>query len=78
MTEKKTESTEELSFENALEELEQIVAQLEAGELTLEASLTLFERGQKLALHGQKVLEKAQLRVEYLTEDGEIKELGDG
>lgn len=79
MAEKKTESTgtEELSFETALEELEQIVAQLEAGELTLEASLALFERGQKLALHGQKVLEKAQLRVEYLTEDGEIKELGD-
>lgn len=66
---------EELSFEEALHELEQIVAQLEAGDLPLENSLALFERGQKLALYSQKLLEMAQLRVEYLTEDGEIKEI---
>ena len=42
-------SIEDLTFEEALIELEEIVTQLESGDLTLEASLALFERGQKLA-----------------------------
>jgi hypothetical protein len=41
------EAIEELSFEEALLELEQTVAQLESGNLTLEASLSLFERGRR-------------------------------
>ena len=61
-----------LSFEDALLELEQTVAQLESGNLTLEASLVLFERGQRLAVHCSRVLDEAQLRVEQLTDDGEI------
>lgn len=61
-----------LSFEDALLELEQTVAQLESGNLTLEASLALFERGQRLAVHCSRVLDEAQLRVEQLTDDGEI------
>ena len=60
------------SFEDALLELEQTVAQLESGNLTLEASLTLFERGQKLAVYCEQLLGQAQLRIEQLTEDGEI------
>jgi exodeoxyribonuclease VII small subunit len=63
---------DELSFEEALRELEQTVAQLESGELSLDASLTLFERGQRLAAHCGQLLDKAQLRIEQLTEDGEI------
>lgn len=63
---------ESLSFEEALLELEQTVAQLESGNLTLEASLILFERGQRLAAHCGQLLEQAQLRIEQLTEDGEI------
>ncbi|HEY1409804.1 MAG TPA: exodeoxyribonuclease VII small subunit [Promineifilum sp.] len=63
---------EGLSFEEALAELEQTVAQLESGELTLDESLALFERGQKLAAHCEELLGQAQLRVEQLTEDGEI------
>jgi exodeoxyribonuclease VII small subunit len=63
---------ESLNFEAALRELEETVAQLESGNLTLEASLGLFERGQLLATHCSRLLDKAQLRVEQLTEDGEI------
>ncbi len=70
-----TEETEELSFEEALVELEEIVTKLEAGELTLEESLALFERGQKLAALCNQQLDEASLRVEQLTADGEIVEL---
>ena len=66
---------EKLSFENALAELEKIVAQLESGELTLEASLDLFEQGQKLAQQCDVELETAVLRIEQLTPDGEIAEI---
>ncbi len=67
-----TEDISKLTFEQALGELEETVAKLEAGELTLEASLALFERGQKLANRCNDLLEKASLRVEQLTNDGEI------
>ncbi len=63
---------EGLSFEDALLELEQTVAQLESGNLSLDLSLSLFERGQRLAHHCGELLDKAQLRIEQLTEDGEI------
>jgi exodeoxyribonuclease VII small subunit len=66
---------ENMSFEAALEELEETVAQLELGDLTLEESLKLFERGQKLAEYCNQMLENASLRVEQLTADGEIVEL---
>ena len=65
----------ELTFEQALEELEEIVTKLEAGDLTLEESLMLFERGQKLANRCNVQLDEATLRVEQLTADGEIVEL---
>lgn len=64
-----------LSFEEALTELDEIVAKLEAGDLTLEESLALFERGQKLATRCNKQLDQASLRVEQLSEDGEIVEI---
>lgn len=63
---------EDQSFEDALAELESTIAQLEAGNLTLESSLALFERGQFLAEYCNSLLDKAQLKVEQLTEDGEI------
>jgi exodeoxyribonuclease VII small subunit len=67
--------TNELSFEAAYEELEAIVAKLESGELTLEESVTLFERGRKLSDHCQSILDKAELRVNQLTDEGEIRPL---
>lgn len=71
----KTETPDELTFEQALQELEAIVAQLETGDLTLEESLGLFERGQILAKRCASQLDEATLRVEQLTQDGEIVEL---
>jgi len=60
----------ELSFEDAYKELETIVTQLESGELSLEDSVKLFERGRELSAHCQKILDGAELRVNQLTEDG--------
>jgi exodeoxyribonuclease VII small subunit len=65
----------DLTFEAALQELEALVAQLETGDLTLEQSLALFERGQKLTDRCNTLLNQASLRVEQLTADGEIIEL---
>lgn len=67
-----SDAIETLSFEEALLELEQTVARLESGDLTLDESLSLFERGRRLAAHCSLLLDKAQLRIEQLTEDGEI------
>jgi exodeoxyribonuclease VII small subunit len=64
----------DLSFEAALGALETAVAQLEAGDLTLEEALALYERGQQLADHCSQQLETASLRVEQVTADGEIIE----
>jgi exodeoxyribonuclease VII small subunit len=72
-----TDETKELTFETALAELEQIVSKLEAGELTLEESLTLFERGQELADFCNDLLDNASLRVEQLTADGELVDISD-
>jgi exodeoxyribonuclease VII small subunit len=57
---------DELSFEVAFSELEETVQKLEAGELTLEESVALFERGQALATYCQKQLDTAELKVEQL------------
>ena len=70
-----TKELDKLTFEQALAELESVVTQLEVGELTLEESLNLFERGQLLAGYCQMQLDEAVLRVEQLTPDGEIVEL---
>ena len=53
-------------FEHALDELEQLVAHMEGGELTLEQSLSSFERGIGLFRHCQQSLEQAELRVRLL------------
>jgi len=54
------------SFERGLEELEKVVGELEAGDLTLERSLELFERGMGLSESCRKQLEEAETRVEML------------
>jgi exodeoxyribonuclease VII small subunit len=55
-------------FEKALEELESLVDQLEAGELTLDQSLNRFKRGVELTRHCQSVLDKAQQSVQQLVD----------
>ena len=55
------------SFESALARLEQITAELEAGDLTLEKSLAKFSEGIELAKYCNTTLENARGRVELLT-----------
>ena len=57
---------EELTYEEALAELEAIVRALEGNEHTLEESLALFERGQALLKHCAALLDKAELQVQQL------------
>lgn len=60
---------EELRFEEAFEELAELVAKLEAGDLNLEESLSLFERGQALANRCSQLLEEAELKLRQLVPD---------
>jgi exodeoxyribonuclease VII small subunit len=53
-------------FEHSLDELEQLVARMEGGELSLDESLASFERGIGLYRHCQQALENAELRVRLL------------
>jgi exodeoxyribonuclease VII small subunit len=56
----------DLSFEAALKELETIVGQLEQGEVDLEDSIALYERGQALKDHCEKKLKSAESRLEKI------------
>ncbi|MHB8135192.1 MAG: exodeoxyribonuclease VII small subunit [Anaerolineaceae bacterium] len=60
------ESKENLSYEQAFTELEQILNRLEGESMNLEDSLLLFERGQFLTRYCADLLEKAQLRMQQL------------
>ena len=55
---------DQLSFESALKELEDIVGRLEQGEVDLEDSIALYERGQALKAHCEKKLKAAEGRLE--------------
>lgn len=54
------------SFESCLDELEKVVRELEGGDLSLERSIELFERGMTLSDTCRKQLEEAETRVESL------------
>jgi exodeoxyribonuclease VII small subunit len=60
-------------FETAIAELESIVKKLEEGDLTLEQSLTLYERGVQLSRFCHGRLEEAERRIEILSERGDLK-----
>lgn len=57
----------EMSFETALAELEQIVGRLEHGDVPLAESIQIYERGEALRAHSDKLLAKAEAKVEKLT-----------
>ena len=59
-------TTQEKGFEQALSELENLVEQLESGELSLDQSLKHFKRGVELTRHCQGILDQAQQVVEQL------------
>jgi exodeoxyribonuclease VII small subunit len=59
---------DQLSFEIALKELEDIVGRLEQGEVDLEDSIALYERGQALKAHCEKKLKAAEGRLEKIVQ----------
>jgi len=65
----------EIRFEDALKRLEEIVDTLEKGELSLEKSLKIFEEGVKLSRVCNKILDKAEKKVEMLMQNknGELE-----
>lgn len=62
------------NFEKSLEQLQEIVSKLEAGDVSLDESLTLFEKGIKLSKSCQKILDDAEKKVSVLVadENGEL------
>jgi exodeoxyribonuclease VII small subunit len=60
----------EMPYEQAFQELEAAVRQLESGERPLEEALALFERGQVLAARCSELLEAAELKLKALVSDG--------
>ncbi len=64
------------SFEDKMQNLEEIVSSLEKGEMNLDESLAKFEEGMKLSKECSKMLEKAESKIMILLEnnDGEIEE----
>jgi len=67
MTNSKAPEISSLSFEAALAELEQIVAKLESGEAPLQQSVQIYERGEALKAHCEKLLRAAEARIEKIT-----------
>jgi exodeoxyribonuclease VII small subunit len=71
MPDKPTESTQ--SFERALERLEQIVAEMESGKLSLEKMISHFEEGSKLVKYCSGKLNEVEKKIELLlTKDGQV------
>lgn len=55
-----------LTFEQALEQLERIVTQIEQGKVPLEESIEKYEQGMKLILHCRTILDSAEKRIETI------------
>jgi len=60
-------------FESVIAELDAIVKRMEEGDLTLEKSMELYERGLQLSKFCHSTLESAERRIELLNERGEVK-----
>ncbi|MEM5476625.1 exodeoxyribonuclease VII small subunit [Pacificibacter sp. AS14] len=72
-----TETTvSELSFEAAMAELDQVVAKLERGEVALEDSIKLYERGAELKAHCEAKLKDAEEKVEKISVGSDGKPAG--
>ncbi len=62
----------DLSFEEALKKLEQIVSRLEDEDIPLEKALKTFEEGIRLSRYCNKRLDEAEKRIQILTQDGDL------
>ena len=69
MTETNAPAVEEMTFEQAMRELETVVGQLERGDVALDASIALYERGAKLKKRCEDELKRAEEKVAALTLD---------
>ena len=69
----KATTDKELSFEQAIDRLEDIVEQIESGEVGLEQALTQYEQGQALIKRCRGILDQAERRIAELTQDAEGK-----
>jgi len=68
MAEAKVKPVDKMTFEEALAELEGIVRQLEAGDVDLEKSIAIYERGAALKAHCEARLKSAELKVEQIVQ----------
>lgn len=68
----------ELTYEQALEEFEEIMDELETGSGKLEETVVLYERGRELLHRCQELLNQAELHVQQLMEEGDLAEIEDG
>ncbi|CUH40729.1 Exodeoxyribonuclease 7 small subunit [Jannaschia seosinensis] len=66
----------EMSFEQAIAELEQVVGQLDSGDVPLERSIDLYDRGAKLKAHCEVKLREAEEKVEQITLDAKGQPTG--
>ncbi len=66
-----TDQDNDLRFEDAFQELSQIINQLESGDLALDESMSLFERGRRLITLCEGQLNAAELRVSQLLSDAD-------
>jgi exodeoxyribonuclease VII small subunit len=76
MTESAAPDIATMPFEKALQELEQIVGQLERGDVPLEKSIEIYQRGNLLKSHCEQLLIKAELKVEVITQGSNGKATG--
>lgn len=73
---KKAPAVEELSFEEAFDELEEAIQQLEEGDLTLDEAIALYEWGMALARRCADTLDAAELQVQQLAIANSQQQLG--
>ena len=70
-------ASKNIDFEKSLTQLDQLVAQMETGGLSLEQSLQAYEKGVKLVRECQQALAQAEQKVKILTEKAGLTELTD-
>jgi exodeoxyribonuclease VII small subunit len=67
LAEPENDDVKTMSFESALAELEKIVGMLEGGKAPLAESIAIYERGEALKAHCERLLKEAEARIEKIT-----------
>jgi exodeoxyribonuclease VII small subunit len=68
---KENKDTSKLTFEQAIMELTNIVEKIELGEIPLQESIEQYEKGMALIKHCRSILEKAEKKIEQITQEKE-------